>query len=96
MLVKGDAVVRSDLLFDAEYFRYHQEPDYVSWLCQFHAFPLAIAENVKRIVTEELRRQLIESGFLIPRAEWEDRYPAQAELLRQFREMSRHDPQVMP
>ncbi|MBV2149906.1 hypothetical protein KRZ98_16805 [Sphingobium sp. AS12] len=30
--LRNDAVVRADLLFDADYFRHHQEPDEVPWL----------------------------------------------------------------
>lgn len=85
--VRDDTIVRSDLLFDADYFRRHQEPDDASWLCQFHAFPLTIPDPVKHVVTEGLRQRLIDIGFLIPRAEWERRYPDQAELLRQFQQM---------
>ncbi|WP_421121715.1 hypothetical protein [Sphingobium yanoikuyae] len=88
--VKNDAVVRTDLIFDAYYFRQHQEPDDSSWLCQFQSFPLAIPETVKQIVTEALRHTLVDVGFLIPRAEWEERYPEQAEMLRQFRQ-AMHD-----
>lgn len=84
--VKNDTVVRTDLFFDADYFGQHQEPDDCSWLCQFQSFPLLIPEAVKRTVTECLRRSLVDAGFLIPRAEWEERYPGQAEILRQFRQ----------
>jgi hypothetical protein len=84
--VKNDAVARTDLIFDADYFRQHQEPEDCIWLCQFQSYPLAIPEIVKRTVTEALRRELVDVGFLIPRAEWEERYPEQAEMLRQFRE----------
>jgi len=79
------------LLFDADYFRRHQEPDDCSWLCQFQGFPLAIPEQAKQVVTEELRRRLIDVGFLIPRAEWETRYPEQADLSRQFRALMQRD-----
>ena len=84
--VKDDAVVRTDLIFDADHFRRHQEPDDCSWLCQCQSFPLAIPETVKQTVTEALRRELVDVGFLIPRAQWEERYPEQAEMLRQFRQ----------
>ena len=87
--LKNGKVARSELLFDAEYFRERQEPQDLTWLCQFQAFPLDILEPVKRTVTEALRTRLIDVGFLIPRVEWETRYPDQAEILRQFRAMSR-------
>ena len=89
--VNGDSVVRSDLLFEADYFCRHQEPDDCSWLCQFQGFPLAIPEQAKQVVTDELRRRLIDIGFLIPRAEWEARYPQQADLSRQFRALMQRD-----
>lgn len=94
--LRNDAVVRADLLFDADYFRHHQEPDDPSWLCQFHAFPLAIPETTRQAVTETLRRRLIDVGFLIPRSEWEERYPEQAALLQQFREAMRSEPRSLP
>lgn len=89
--LKNESVVRADLLFDAAYFRDHQEPDDISWLCQFHAFPLEIPESIKDVVTKALRRHLIDVGFLIPRAEWETRYPDQAEYLRQFQALRRNE-----
>lgn len=85
--LKKGMVARSDLFFDVDYFRQHQEPDDVSWLCQFQSFPLDIPDPIKTTVTEALRARLIEAGFLIPRAEWAVRYPEQAEILRQFRTM---------
>lgn len=89
--IRNDQVLNAELLFDAEYFRHHQEPDDVSWLCQFHTFPLEIPERLKNIVTADLRSRLIAVGFLVPRAEWIERYPDQAEFLRQFREIRHRD-----
>ncbi|PJG47226.1 hypothetical protein CAF53_02450 [Sphingobium sp. LB126] len=85
--IRNGSSVRSDLFFDADHFREHQEPHDQSWLCQFQGFPLDIPDSVKAIATEALRTRLIDIGFLIPRAEWEVRYPEQADYLRQFRAM---------
>lgn len=89
--IRNNQVVNAELFFDAEYFRHHQEPDDLSWLCQFHTFPLEMPERLKDIVTADLRSRLIAAGFLIPRAEWIARYPDQAEFLRQFRELRHRD-----
>lgn len=82
--VKELQVVRTELLFDAAYFQRNQEPDDLSWLCQFQGFPLPIPQEVQDIVTHELRQKLIDIGFLIPRTQWERSYPEHAEMSRQF------------
>lgn len=75
---------RSELFFPEEHYVTRQSPDDCGWLVQFHTFPMAIPENIQTMVTECLRDHLKAAGFLIPRAEWRERYPEEAAFTDQF------------
>lgn len=82
--IEKGVIKRDELFFPAEYYQTRQSPDDCGWLVQFHTFPMAIPPLIQALVIERLRDRLTEAGFLIPRAEWEERYPEEASFNAQF------------
>lgn len=85
--LNANGVVRQHLWFGAHHLR-HQSPDDSNWLVQTHTFPLSIPVEIKQILVQTLRTTLIEKGYLVPRVQWEQRYPAQHLISQRFAEFS--------
>lgn len=82
---RGWRVMRSDLWMDDDR-RRSQSPDDGKHLVQLHTAAVPLSEKLGAAITEALRAKLIEFGYLIPRGEWQRRYPAQAMMGRRFAE----------
>src|SRR3546814_8076395 len=73
---------------NAEYYQscqYHDRSR--SLLVQWNVTSIPVEDHLKAIVEDTLWGKLQEIGFIIPRAEWEQKYPEQVEIERQFQEM---------
>lgn len=86
--IEKGVVTDARLYIDTDYFQAHQHhDDSRSFLVQWHVNPVPVKKDLKALVEEALWAKLQEIGFIIPRAEWEEKYPEQAEMSRQFREL---------
>lgn len=83
----GWTMKRSNLFMEYPHLE-RQKPDDGNWLVQTHTAPLPLSDVLAKAIADALRARLIERGYLIPRAEWEQRYPAQALTSRRFAEFS--------
>src|SRR3546814_4137833 len=73
---------------NAEYYQscqYHDRSR--SLLVQWNVTSIPVEDHLKAIVEDTLWGKLQEIGFIIPRAVWEQKYPEQVEIERQFQEM---------
>ncbi|MBX9793931.1 MAG: hypothetical protein K2Y02_06535 [Burkholderiaceae bacterium] len=74
---------RGDLWMSPRHLR-RQSPDDGRWLVQHHTAPVPLSAPLAEAITAALRAKLVEFGYLIPRADWERRYPAQVMIGRRF------------
>src|SRR3546814_15484640 len=73
---------------NAEYYQSCQYHDLSrSLLVQWNVTSIPVEDHLKAIVEDTPWGKLQEIGFIIPRAEWEQKYPEQVEIERQFKEM---------
>src|SRR3546814_20600694 len=73
---------------NAEYYQscqYHDRSR--SLLVQWTVTSTPVEDHLKAIVDDTPWGKLQEIGFIIPRAEWEQKYPEQVVIERQFQEM---------
>jgi hypothetical protein len=86
--VKNGVVTDARLFMNAEYYQRRQHHDRTrSFLVQWNVTPIPVEDSLKALVEETLWTKLQEIGFIIPRAEWEQKYPEQLEIERNFQEM---------
>jgi hypothetical protein len=74
-LAEDGKIRDQDLLMD-ERFRQDQSHDERNWLIQFGSAPIDLDDPTKEALTAALHTALVDFGYLIPRSEWERRYPA--------------------
>lgn len=75
--VEGAWTVDRALLLMDEAYLSDQKHDERRWLVQSHSAPFPLDEELKAALHDALWRELKTFGYLLPRAEWEAKYPAE-------------------
>src|SRR3546814_9121373 len=89
--VKKGVVTDAQIFMNAEYYQscqYHDRSR--SLLVQWNVTSIPVEDHLKAIVEDTLWGKLQVIGFIIPRAEWEQKYPEQVADRTSTRLNSRH------
>ena len=84
---KGYTIKRDDLFMGRRHL-VRQVPDDSSWLVQAQTSPVPLSITLLDVLTEALRAKLVAFGYLLPRAEWMRRYPADVMVAKRFAEFN--------